>query len=209
MAQRTVTAFKSTKNSRFADNTTGGISEQDSRDMYEDVADSFLNIPDHFIDEDSFASDSPTKVPSQQSVKAYVDAQTGGGVLTATVTVSSAEILALNATPKQLIAAPGANKIIQVLGVTTEYIYVTSTYTTNLTLAMRYGAIANDMWRSNVLSQVATSFTFSLFGDPTYTASLTGDIRNTAVNLTVLAGNPAAGDGTLKFVITYRLIDFT
>lgn len=79
MAQRTVSAFKSTKNSRFADNTTGLISEGDSRDMYEDVADSFLNISDHFIDEDSFASDSATKVPSQQSVKAYVDAQAGGG----------------------------------------------------------------------------------------------------------------------------------
>lgn len=32
-----------------------------------------------FIDEDSFASDSATKVPSQQSVKAYVDASVGTG----------------------------------------------------------------------------------------------------------------------------------
>lgn len=82
MAQRTVSAFKSTKNSRFADNTTGLISEGDSRDMYEDVADSFLNISDHFIDEDSFASDSASKVPSQQSVKAFVAAQVfGAGVI--------------------------------------------------------------------------------------------------------------------------------
>jgi hypothetical protein len=31
------------------------------------------------LDEDDMASNSATKVPSQQSVKAYVDAQGGGG----------------------------------------------------------------------------------------------------------------------------------
>lgn len=35
----------------------------------------------YFLDEDNMASDSATKVPSQQSVKAYVDAQVGGGGL--------------------------------------------------------------------------------------------------------------------------------
>lgn len=38
----------------------------------------FMTTQTHFIDEDSFASDSATKVPSQQSVKAYVDAEIAG-----------------------------------------------------------------------------------------------------------------------------------
>ncbi len=81
MAQRDITTFKSTKNSRFADNSSGSISEGDSRDMFEDTADSFLNITDHLLDEDDMASNSASKVPSQQSVKTYVDAATGGGAV--------------------------------------------------------------------------------------------------------------------------------
>lgn len=46
MAQRNTSSFKSTKNSRYADNTAGDVSAEDSRDMFEDVADSFLNTSD-------------------------------------------------------------------------------------------------------------------------------------------------------------------
>lgn len=46
MAQRSVTSFKSTKNSRYTDNTTGLVTALNSRDMFEDSADSFLNKTD-------------------------------------------------------------------------------------------------------------------------------------------------------------------
>lgn len=46
MAQRSVTSFKSTKNSRYTDNTTGLVTALNSRDMFEDSADSFLNLTD-------------------------------------------------------------------------------------------------------------------------------------------------------------------
>lgn len=47
MAQRTIAAFKSTKNSRYADNTSGAVTAANSRDMFEDVADSALFIEDN------------------------------------------------------------------------------------------------------------------------------------------------------------------
>lgn len=50
-----------------------GIGSEDARSLVEDEADSLLFREDDFIDEDSFASDSATKVPSQQSTKKYVD----------------------------------------------------------------------------------------------------------------------------------------
>ena len=116
MAQRTASAFKTTKNSRYADNTSGSVTAANSRDMFEDTADSFLNISDHLIDEDDMASDSATKVPSQQSVKAYVDGKISvSGWQSVTVAVSSADILSLFTTPKEIIPAPGAGKYIQVL----------------------------------------------------------------------------------------------
>lgn len=149
MAQRSVTAFKSTKNSRFADSTSGEISAQDSRDMYEDVADSFLNITDHLIDEDNMASDSASKVPTQQSVKAFVasqvgitikstDAQTGGNVGTGEDTlmgyVMAANLLANNGESLLVrahgtFAANGNTKTLKVLfGATTLF---TKTNTSN------------------------------------------------------------------------------
>lgn len=74
MAVLSKTAFLTKWASLFADNTTGEISEQDIRDFRQDISDSFLSISDNFVDEDDMVSNSATKAPSQQSVKAYVDA---------------------------------------------------------------------------------------------------------------------------------------
>jgi len=78
MAQRSRAGFKTTKNSRYATNGTGAITGANSRDMFEDVADSFLNRTDDVLDEDDMASNSDTAVPTQQSVKAFVESQVGG-----------------------------------------------------------------------------------------------------------------------------------
>lgn len=80
MADRSIDNFKATKNARYTANTTGDISSGDSADTFEDVADSFVNWTDGVLHEDDMASDSDTHVPTQQSVKAYVDAATGGGL---------------------------------------------------------------------------------------------------------------------------------
>lgn len=82
-----------TSGTTFPDNTTGEISEGDMRTFGKDIQDSFLNITDHLLDEDDMASNSATKVPSQQSVKAYVnirDAVTASGTNTYTATITPA-----------------------------------------------------------------------------------------------------------------------
>lgn len=81
MAVRTAAGFKSTNASRIPDNSTGLVAPADVRNMLDDTADSFLNITDHLLDEDDMASNSATKVPSQQSVKAYVDGRTGSNAI--------------------------------------------------------------------------------------------------------------------------------
>ncbi len=81
----------------FADNTTRDISEGDMRGVMTDLKDSAMFISDNFIDEDSFASDSATKAPSQQSVKAYVTAVAGGiTVGTSTITSGTSTRIAFN-----------------------------------------------------------------------------------------------------------------
>lgn len=63
-----------TSGSTFPDNTTGEISESDMRAFGQDLTDSHINRTTDVLDEDDMASNSATAVPTQQSVKAYVDA---------------------------------------------------------------------------------------------------------------------------------------
>jgi hypothetical protein len=62
------------------------------------------------IDEDNMATDSATRPPSQQSVKAYVD--TGDVVKVASVTLDESDMNSLNSTAITIVAAQGANQVI-------------------------------------------------------------------------------------------------
>lgn len=76
MTQISKTAFNNlygSSGTTFPDNTTGAISEGDMRQFGQDMSDSFLSIQDNFIDDDTMATASATKVPSSESTKAYVD----------------------------------------------------------------------------------------------------------------------------------------
>jgi hypothetical protein len=67
--------YNDTGTGLFKDQTNKEIVASRARTLVEDTKDSAMFIQDNFIDEDSFATDSATRVPSQQSTKAYVDAQ--------------------------------------------------------------------------------------------------------------------------------------
>lgn len=80
MAQRTKANYKATVTAQFPTNGTGAVGADRVRSyLGDDVADSALFIEDNFVDEDDMASNSATKAPSQQSVKAYVDNNINGG----------------------------------------------------------------------------------------------------------------------------------
>lgn len=61
------------------------------------------------LDEDDLSSDDAAHPASQQSIKAYID----GSVLSTTVTLTSANIKALAGTPIELVAAQGADSLIE------------------------------------------------------------------------------------------------
>lgn len=209
MAQRDVASFKATKNSRYAANTSGLITASNSQDMFDDVADSFLNKTDHFIDEDSFASNSATKVPSQQSVKAYVDAQVAvGGLTTATVDITSSEILNIFTTPKQIIAAPGAGKILQVVSLMAYYKFGTTAYSASASFAFKYdnasGAAVN-ISSLTMLDNAADALIFPELATQTNDVLVTPYVNKNII-FTNTSANPTSGDGTLRIYVTYKTI---
>lgn len=77
MSQLNKASFEAANNDastgRYKTGQVDGIGSDDHRAMIVDLKDSVLFIEDHLLDEDDMASDSATQVPSQQSVKAYVD----------------------------------------------------------------------------------------------------------------------------------------
>jgi hypothetical protein len=75
------TKYNDSSTGLFKDNTNKEIVPSRPRSLVTDVKDSFLNRTDDVIDEDNMVSNLATKVPTQQSVKAYVDAVAGGGTV--------------------------------------------------------------------------------------------------------------------------------
>lgn len=126
--------------------------------------------------------------------------------LTASYTLSSTEILALNGTPITIIAAPGANKYIEIISATAYMNFDTAAYATNTTLQIlcKNADVAILQNTSALISTVDKVVTF--VAPTAATAGQTQIILNTEVQLKVATGNPTAGAGSCKVDVTYRIV---
>ncbi len=203
MAQRNKANFKSTKNSSITTNGTGAITGAIMNSILEDIADSLLFIDDHFIDEDSFASDSATKVPSQQSVKAYVGP--AERVRTVTKQLTTAEILNANSSPVELVAAPGSGYALIPLNVIGDFKYASAPFATNTTVNIRHGTVSAFVLGASPISGSVSRVVFQGTGG-TGTPDRTA-IDNQNINFFVTGGNPTGGGtSTLRITLHYAII---
>ena len=117
------------------------------------------------------------------------------------VSVSSAEILALNTTPKELVAAPGAGKVILLTSILINYTFVTSAYATNTNIVVENRTSGTEQFNNSgfgLLSNLSSIIHY--YGAP----ELFGIIEeNEAIDLTIQNGNPTAGDSTLDIHLWY------
>lgn len=130
----------------------------------------------------------------------------GGTGNVAVVSLTSAQILALNATPVTLVAAPGAGKTIVVRGITLKMVTTATGYANGGALEFRYtnasGAkVTADIAAAVVTAGAGTSYT-SVAG---VTTSLTG-----VVNSPIIVDNATAafitGTGTAVVTVAYDII---
>ncbi len=139
----------------------------------------------------------------------------------ATGTLSTGEILALNATPIVAIAAPGAGKTIVVDEVQLFLDYNSATYVAgageDLVLEYTTGSVAIMTLDSDAdLSFLVASADLQTVHKPDFYNSdnakvifgkdLAG-IDNDAVAFTILSGEVATGDSPIKYKITYHIVD--
>ena len=122
---------------------------------------------------------------------------------TTKVTLSSAEILALFTTPKTLVAAQGANTVIQLISVMANYNFNTTAYSTSTDLQFSIGNWAGLVTISSILANTGNKI-YTVLSSPT-----NGDpsgITNTALRVIAPSGNPITGNSTVDLYVTYKVI---
>lgn len=129
-----------------------------------------------------------------------------GGSGTATVNLTAAQIIAMNATPVSLIAAPGAGMAIIVDNITLKMVTTATGFTGGGALEFRYtnasGAkVSADIAAAVVTAGAGTSFT-NVRG---VTTSLT-PVANAAIVITNATAAFAAGTGTAVVTIQYHVV---
>jgi hypothetical protein len=124
----------------------------------------------------------------------------------AELSITSAQVLALNGTPLTIVAAPGSGKYIDVVSATSQMTYVSAAYATNTTLQLiNDGATVAQAQDTAILISTVTKNT--KFQQVTAaTAGQTQIIANTALQVKVGTGNPITGDSAIKVSVIYRIV---
>jgi len=147
----------------------------------------------------------------------YLDNQIGGEddritgrVYEKTVKLTSAELLALRAAPKELVAAPGLGQVLQFVSAVGFLDYNSAVYANNGELTIRYtdnsGTAVSDAVANTALFHQGDDC-YEEFGkvDPDAELELT---VNAALVLSEGTGEAITGDSPMTIKIFYRILDF-
>jgi len=114
------------------------------------------------------------------------------------ISLSSAQILASNATPIDLVAAPGAGKIIVPEKFITQFTYNSIAYATNITFLARFNSASTG---ATLISLDAAASRITLVGSSDWNPALS----NTKLEVYTATGNPTAGNSTMKVGVYYKI----
>ncbi len=137
-----------------------------------------------------------------------------GKIFEREIEVSSAELLALATTAKELIPVPGTNKVLEFISAAIKYIAGSVGYTESTDdMVIRYsgGQAASDAIDStNFIDQ--TNDEIRVIPHSTTAMAITVDLealKNTALQLFIPNDNPTLGNGSLNIRTSYRIHDFS
>jgi hypothetical protein len=135
-------------------------------------------------------------------------AASGSGVVqSATVTITSAELLNIHTTPIELVAAQGAGTVIVPIQITLWIDYNTTAYATDVALRLYFDDnVTSWLNLGAVLDKTADYF---LMRSIQVTAAATGAnfFDNTNLAISTALSNPTAGDSDVKITVLYSVIN--
>lgn len=124
-----------------------------------------------------------------------------------TVKITSAEILALNGTPKVLVAAPGAGRAIEFVSAVLHLDYGTATYTANGTLTIRTTSATSVLSGTLVAAEFLHSTADKVAVMIPVSTGIGLDL-NDGIELSEPGGECTTGDSTVTIIVGYRIHDF-
>jgi len=211
MAIQSKTLIKSDITTDLADNTSGDITPASLRNILENMVDSYQDI---FAALTQVQINALTPVLGQMvrntdlNVIQYYNGAAWNNVATVStdtatvlykkVTLSSAQILASNTTPIELIAAPGAGYMIDVLSLVFKFNYNSIAYATNTSMKPRYDTSLTPFSSFDISSGVSY-----IIKDETFTVNI---LENKSVEIFTDSGDPTAGNSTIDIYLTYRIV---
>ena len=132
-----------------------------------------------------------------------------GSTQSVSVAIGSAQILAGNTTPVQLIAAPGAGLAIIPISAVVKYTYITAAYATNTSQVIYFDTLNGS---DNVLILIQTMLSQAANKSAVRSANSAVDensiIANKALMWAIETGNPTAGSGRLDITVIYTTIPY-
>ena len=135
-----------------------------------------------------------------------------GATQYASITLTSAQILAIGTTPITIITAPGANKSIWVKNAFCRINYNTTTYSASDLILRTNGSTAGNYVAIENLIVSSTTTRFSKFLIQEDALSLANDnyiLDNAALVVTNTTGsNPTTGNSTIDILVEYQVLDF-
>lgn len=143
--------------------------------------------------------------PTQVKALLNLDAST---VVESTITLSSAQMLALNGTPIDVIPSPGVNKAIDLISGVGFIDYNSAAYATNTHFHLTFNTANDSITTNNDLLLATTDLYFKL-AFVTKTGTTAQLLTNTSLKAYVPGGNPTLGDSPLILKLAYRIIDFS
>lgn len=129
------------------------------------------------------------------------------GVFQAEVALSSAQILALNATPVTLVPAPGATKVIIVRGITLKMVTTATAYANGGALEFRYTNASGAKVTADIAAGVVTAGAGTSY---TSVAGVTTSLTN-VINSPIVVNNATApfitGTGTAVVEVSFEVLE--
>lgn len=132
---------------------------------------------------------------------------------TGIVSVSSAEMLNLIAAPKQIVAAPGAGKVITVINYLVKYNFVANDYVNpSGVLSLRIGTTTT-AFGTNFVTCCTILLATTVFGPlgpiiNSAARATESDIVNAPLQLAKTISDLTTGDGTLQIRVRYLIADY-
>tara|TARA_R110000868_G_scaffold38853_10_gene135573 strand:+ start:980 stop:2221 length:1242 start_codon:yes stop_codon:yes gene_type:complete len=123
-----------------------------------------------------------------------------------TTNVSSAEILAAFTTPVVILPAPGVGFINQIHSILAIGAFGTTAYATNLGVRFAIDGAATSIISVATVLDFSGGTWYKMFYPTNVATKDNNNIENGALEFSVPAGNPTAGDSTISFTVFYTSI---